>query len=90
MCLGFVTAGGFDSFPPAETGKTELTHQTRNRAAGHPEAFPQQLAPDLTDTIDPPVLVIDALYLLAERRITPASLAAQLRGLPSLTQPVIR
>lgn len=79
-CRSFFPAdGGPDLFAPAHPGKPHVFHQLRDGASGHAEALPQQLAPDLANTIDAVVFVVHALYLLLQLFITLVAMAASVR-----------
>lgn len=49
--------------------KSHLAHQALDRAASHFVLFTMQLPPDLVGTIDPEIVVPDALNLVAPQRI---------------------
>lgn len=77
MCGTSLTAdGGAHFFTAEHTGKPHVSHQSRDRASGHAEAFPLQLAPDLSNVIDAVVFVVYALYLLLKKIITSVTLTA--------------
>ena len=58
--LALVGAGGDLVGPaPAHPGEPQLAHQALDGAAGHPDALPVELGPDLVGAIDVEVLGVD-------------------------------
>ncbi|CAI1181980.1 Uncharacterised protein [Serratia marcescens] len=90
MCgTGLTADGGTHFFATAHTGKPRALHQPRDRASGHAEAFPLQLAPDFANAIDAVVFVVYALYLLLKQVITSVTLTAFFRMLMVVLVPVV-
>ncbi len=66
---GLVAERGADRFATNDALKSHHPHQASNGAAGDIEAFPPQLPPYLTNTIDPEVLIENAIYLRLQNGI---------------------
>ena len=65
--LALVGAGGDLVGPaPAGPGKAQLSHQSLDGAAGHPDALSVELGPDLVGSIDLEVVAPDAKDLASE------------------------
>lgn len=77
------------TFFPPHAGKPHAFHQSRDGASDHAEAFPLQLVPDLTNSIDTVVFVVHALYLQLQLVITPVTLTAFFRMLTLVLVPVV-
>ena len=71
--------GGAHLLASACTAEAAQPHQPFDGAARYGRAFAPQLAPDLVGSIDPQVLVVHALHLRQQARITPGSRGQQRR-----------
>ena len=70
---------GLDLLTPYDTLQSLIPHEPFYRAAGHRNAFPVHLAPDLVGTIDFPVCLPDTFNILLELLVPLLPLGPQLR-----------
>jgi hypothetical protein len=66
---GLIAERGADRLAKNDTLKSHHPHQVCNGAAGDIEAFPPQLPPDLTNAINPKVLIEHAIDLRLQNGI---------------------